>query len=60
MPHRPADTDRTLKPLVARIDEDVHDALVAWAQHEDRSLAGQVRIALRQVVPSQYMENGSK
>ena len=60
MPHRPADTDRTLKPLVARIDEDVHDALVAWAQEEDRSLAGQVRIALRQVVPGRFMENGSK
>ena len=54
MPHVASDTGPK-KSLVAKIDEDVHDALVAWAVEEDRSLAAQTRIALRKAVPAKYL-----
>jgi hypothetical protein len=45
-------------PLVARVDRDVMEALRLWAADEDRSMAGQVRKALRDGIPDKYFEDG--
>jgi hypothetical protein len=64
MAHISTTEDREMKSLVARIDKDTHDALTKWANDEDRSLAGQVRLVLRDVVPAKYWSkaksNGKK
>jgi hypothetical protein len=54
MAHTSTNKDKDMKVLVANIDADTHAALIAWAQSEDRSLAGQVRLAMREVVPAKH------
>ena len=39
-----------LGPVLVRLPPDLHDALKATAQAEDRSMAAVVRVALRQYV----------
>jgi hypothetical protein len=57
MPKLPSATeDRTLVPLNVRVEEDVSAALIAWAEAEERSVAGQIRMILRAAIPPEYFE----
>jgi hypothetical protein len=54
MAHVASEKDKPTKSLVAKIDVDTHKALTQWALDEDRSLAGQTRLVLRDAIPKKY------
>ena len=44
--------------LFTRIEPDLKDALARWAKEEGRTIASQVRIALWQIVPQEFVGVG--
>jgi hypothetical protein len=41
--------------MIVHLDPQLKDAIVAWADAEDRSVSGQIRHVLREHVPAEFM-----
>lgn len=43
------------RQMIVRLDPALHDGLKRWADAEQRSIAAQVRVVLKDAIPEQYL-----